>query len=83
MEEYFCQKCGYVYKPSEGDCSNRIPPNISFADLLDSWTCPQCYSHKKVFRRCSRSGKIFGEIGRGDCEDQLGGFIPDKLKLAG
>jgi len=84
MKKYFCSLCGYVYRPSKGDLFNNIPPNTSFADLLDSWNCPNCSVAKKAFKSCEReameSGRQNMVIGEeiNDCS-----FPDKKMKKAG
>ena len=40
MDKYVCETCGYEYDP---DKENQT----AFADLPDSWTCPECGVPKK------------------------------------
>jgi len=40
--KYECVVCGYVYDPAAGDPDNGIAPGTAFADLPDTWLCPDC-----------------------------------------
>ncbi|MDO9534736.1 MAG: rubredoxin [Bacillota bacterium] len=51
MDRYVCSACGYVYDPEVGDPENDIPPNTSFEDLPDDWTCPVCGVGKDEFEK--------------------------------
>ncbi|MDW7772446.1 MAG: rubredoxin [Desulfobulbaceae bacterium] len=48
MQKYECP-CGYIYDPKEGDYENGIEAGTPFADLPDSWVCPQCGAAKEDF----------------------------------
>jgi rubredoxin len=47
-----CQtnNCGYIYDPAKGDRKGRIEKGVKFADLPDTWVCPVCGVHKKMFK---------------------------------
>ena len=47
MDKYVCDKCGYVYNPSDGDASAGIPAGTAFESLPDSWVCPMCKEASK------------------------------------
>jgi rubredoxin len=49
MQRWFCESCGYVYDPEEGDPDGGIPPQTAFADIPDTWFCPVCGAHKSDF----------------------------------
>jgi len=49
MQSWICTICQYVYDPAEGDSVNDIPPETSFEDLLDAWSCPVCKAGKSFF----------------------------------
>lgn len=49
MEQYVCDICGYVYNPALGDPDNDIAPGTAFADVPDSWLCPECGVTKDDF----------------------------------
>jgi len=42
MNKYICKICGYIYDPNENE-------NVSFEDLPDDWTCPECGVGKDQF----------------------------------
>lgn len=44
-----CIGCDYVYDPAVGDPDNGIPAGTSFADLPDTWVCPDCGLPKDTF----------------------------------
>lgn len=44
-----CIGCDYVYDPTVGDPDNGIPAGTSFADLPDTWICPDCGLPKDTF----------------------------------
>ncbi|MBF0502079.1 MAG: rubredoxin [Candidatus Riflebacteria bacterium] len=81
---YSCPFCGYVYKPSEGDPLNNIPRNTSFANLLDSWTCPGCYVRKEAFKERKNEVPKFGIQNKRIDEEERNFAFPDKkMKKAG
>jgi rubredoxin len=47
--KYRCLLCGYVYDPAVGDPDNGIAPGTTFADLPDTWVCPECGVGKDQF----------------------------------
>jgi rubredoxin len=49
MQSWICTICQYVYDPAEGDPVNDIPPETSFEDLLEAWSCPICKAGKSFF----------------------------------
>jgi len=51
MDKYKCSVCGYIYDPAAGDESQGIPTGTSFADLPDSWVCPECGVGKDMFEK--------------------------------
>ncbi len=42
MQKYVCDVCGYVYDPKQGDPENGVALGTAFADLPDTWICPEC-----------------------------------------
>jgi len=48
-QKYKCTICGYVYDPEKGDPDSGIAPGTPFADLPETWTCPQCGASKNDF----------------------------------
>ncbi|MBM3246358.1 MAG: rubredoxin [Candidatus Omnitrophica bacterium] len=51
MDKYRCTVCGYIYDPAIGDPGNGIPPGTKFADLPDTWVCPECGVAKDMFEK--------------------------------
>jgi len=49
MEKYRCMVCGYIYDPAVGDPTQNIKPGTPFANLPDSWVCPECGVDKSQF----------------------------------
>ena len=43
--------CGYVYDPEKGDPDNGIAPGTAFADLPESWVCPDCGATTDEFEK--------------------------------
>ena len=41
--------CGLVYDEAEGDPDNGIAPGTVFADVPDTWFCPDCGVGKEDF----------------------------------
>ncbi len=46
---YECPTCGYVYDESEGFPQEGIEPGTAFADIDESWLCPDCSAIKDEF----------------------------------
>ena len=51
MEKYRCTVCGYIYDSQIGDPSQGIKPGTAFADLPDTWVCPECGVGKDMFEK--------------------------------
>ena len=49
MSKYRCVICGYIYDPVAGDPDSDVQAGTSFADLPDSWVCPECGAGKEDF----------------------------------
>ena len=49
-QKYQCTICGYIYDPEKGDPDSGIAPKTPFADLPETWTCPQCGAAKDDFK---------------------------------
>lgn len=47
--KFECTGCGYLYDPERGDGRSGIKAGISFDDLPESFTCPQCRTPKRRF----------------------------------
>jgi rubredoxin len=53
MDKYRCMVCSYIYDPVTGDSTQGIPPNTAFADVPDTWVCPECGVGKDQFEKIS------------------------------
>lgn len=49
--KHICTVCDWVYDPAIGDPGHGIAPGTAFADLPDTWVCPDCLPGKDVFRK--------------------------------
>ncbi|MEF9917882.1 MAG: rubredoxin [Eubacterium sp.] len=49
MKKYVCGICGYVYDPAVGVPDQGIAPGTDFADVPDSFECPECGVGKEEF----------------------------------
>ena len=49
MTKYVCDVCGWVYDPAKGDPDHDVAPGTAFADIPDSWVCPECGVGKDQF----------------------------------
>lgn len=47
---WFCEPCGFVYDPAEGDPDSGIEPGTPFEEIPDDWMCPICGATKADFR---------------------------------
>ncbi len=53
MIKYRCTVCGYIYDPAIGDSTQGIASGTAFADLPDTWVCPECGVDKSQFEKIS------------------------------
>lgn len=44
-----CLKCGYIYRPENGDPERGVAPGTESCDLPADWTCPKCKSEQDAF----------------------------------
>ena len=49
MKTYQCVVCGLVYDEAAGMPSEGIAPGTLWADVPDTWTCPDCGVGKSDF----------------------------------
>ncbi|HHE40467.1 MAG TPA: rubredoxin [Candidatus Cloacimonetes bacterium] len=49
MKKYKCTSCDYIYDPQFGDSDNGIKSGTVFADIDESWVCPECGAGKDEF----------------------------------
>jgi len=50
IKRWFCEPCGFIYDPEEGDPDSGIDPGTPFEDIPDDWMCPICGASKADFR---------------------------------
>lgn len=49
MKTYQCVVCGYIYDEAQGWPQDGIPAGTQWADVLDTWVCPDCGVSKADF----------------------------------
>jgi rubredoxin len=49
MKTFQCVVCGFVYDEAAGHPADGIAPGTLWADVPDSWTCPDCGVGKSDF----------------------------------
>ena len=49
MKTYICVTCGFIYSEELGIPEDGISPGTKWADIPDSWTCPDCGAPKSDF----------------------------------
>jgi rubredoxin len=49
MKTYVCIVCGFIYDESLGRPDEGIAPGTRWADVPDSWSCPECGAAKSDF----------------------------------
>ena len=42
MKTYICIVCGFVYDEAAGRPEDGIAPGTAWADVPESWSCPDC-----------------------------------------
>jgi len=48
-KEYMCVVCGFVYSEAAGLPEEGFAPGTRWADIPDSWVCPECGAAKEDF----------------------------------
>ena len=48
-KEYMCVVCGFVYNEAAGLPEEGFAPGTRWADIPDSWVCPECGAAKDDF----------------------------------
>jgi len=48
-KEYLCVVCGFVYSEAAGLPEEGFAPGTRWADIPDSWVCPECGASKEDF----------------------------------
>ena len=49
MKSWQCIVCGFIYDEAQGLPSDGIAPGTAWADVPDSWECPDCGVSKSDF----------------------------------
>jgi len=49
LRRWRCQICGWIYDEAKGDPASGIQPGTAWADIPDTWTCPDCGAAKIDF----------------------------------
>jgi len=60
LDRHECKSWGYIYEPTKGDSTGRIPAMTRFEDLPASWRCPVCGVKAIQFKNIGESGKASG-----------------------
>lgn len=47
--KYRCIICGHIYDPAQGDPEGGIAAGTAFADIPETWMCPDCGATKADF----------------------------------
>jgi rubredoxin len=49
LAKWECQVCGFVYDEAAGLPDEGLAPRTRWADVLDTWGCPECGATKGEF----------------------------------
>jgi rubredoxin len=49
MKSYICIVCGFIYDEAAGRPEDGIQPGTAWADVPNSWACPDCGVAKADF----------------------------------
>jgi rubredoxin len=49
MKKFQCVVCGWIYDEAQGDAEHGIAPGTRWADVPDSFSCPDCGVGKADF----------------------------------
>jgi rubredoxin len=49
-QQWICLVCDYIYDEALGMPDDGIPPGTRFADIPDTWACPDCGVSKSDFQ---------------------------------
>lgn len=49
LRKWMCVVCGYIYDEAVGVPEEGLPPGTRWADVPDTWTCPDCGATKDDF----------------------------------
>jgi rubredoxin len=48
VSKFICPNCEYVYDEAVGDPHEGWPAGTSFAEIEETWTCPDCGVREQV-----------------------------------
>ena len=49
MKAYMCVICGFIYEEEKGIAEQNIPAGTAWADVPETWKCPDCGASKDEF----------------------------------
>ena len=49
LKTYQCRTCGFIYDEAEGLPAEGLAPGTRWADIPDTWCCPDCGMSKAQF----------------------------------
>ncbi|MGH8575717.1 MAG: rubredoxin [Gammaproteobacteria bacterium] len=49
MKKWQCGVCGFIYDEAQGLAEGGIAPGTRWADIPDTWVCPDCGASKSDF----------------------------------
>ena len=49
LKTWQCIVCGFIYEEAKGDPDHGIAAGTAWADVPDSWSCPECGVAKSDF----------------------------------
>ena len=49
FKTYICTICGWVYDEAQGDTDHGVAAGTKWADVPDTWACPDCGVAKADF----------------------------------
>jgi rubredoxin len=49
MKTYLCVICGFIYEEAAGRPEDGIAAGTRWADIPQSWSCPECGVEKVLF----------------------------------
>jgi rubredoxin len=49
LKEFMCVVCGFVYSETAGLPEEGFAPGTRWADIPDSWVCPECGASRDDF----------------------------------
>jgi rubredoxin len=49
FKRWMCFVCGFLYDEALGCAEHGLPPGTRWADVPESWTCPDCGTPKYLY----------------------------------